>query len=170
MIVSETTFDPDDLNINVQIYKQLEILGPVTYEVFLNELASVLHQNHDRITKHREMLARLLQRQEEQKKVERELAQPIRHSSFIASKLELSPVRLVLLEDAGAYSLTVRLDGGFERDLTNTAHLPLFMKEDNIRGQGCDVEIKSSTKDLFVLMRKWDRNSRLFDEEVYAAG
>ena len=74
MIVSETTFDPDDLNINVQIYKQLEILGQVTYEVFLSELASVLHQNHDRISKHREMLARLTQRHEEQKKVERELA------------------------------------------------------------------------------------------------
>ena len=79
-------------------------------------------------------------------------------------------MRLVLLEDAGAFSLTVRLDGGFERDLINTAHLPLFSKEDNMQGQGCEVEIKSSTKDVFVFMRKWDRNRRMFDEEVYAAG
>ena len=133
MIVSQTTFDPDEMNINVQIYKQLEVLGPVTYEVFLNELANVLQQNHDIVAKHREMLHSITRRQEEIRKVQRELAQPSRQSAFPASRVELTPLRLVLLEDPGAYSLSMRMDSGFEKDLTNTAHLQLFMKEDNIR-------------------------------------
>ena len=62
------------MNINVQIYKQLEALGPVTYEVFLNELANVLQQNHDVIIKHREMIHSITRRQEEIKRVQRELS------------------------------------------------------------------------------------------------